>query len=249
MKLLTARTSTLITIVSLMACGCAFADQFQFDSPGSNVWNGVYVNPYYAHKTPGVVNTLQIYCDDWNTDFSGNPSWDANVYSLNQGNVQYFKFGKITTAYDISETGHVLTYTPVPVSSLDIYHRYLEVAWLDDKIEHSASDNTKRELSAAMWTLFVDPAHVTSLIDNGINQSGDTFVDDVFLDLTNAHTAALGNKYVNWDVIVPTTGVIMQEFLVPGAPVPEPGAVVLLGSMVGILAFTKFRRKRTREDS
>src|ERR1017187_6623700 len=76
----------------LILTGSAFADSFTFTSPGSVTWNGVYVNPYQANdNTQTQHNPLTIYCDDWNTDFSGNPTWNATVYSLNASNVTNFK--------------------------------------------------------------------------------------------------------------------------------------------------------------
>src|ERR1017187_6560852 len=85
----------------LVLSGRAFADNFQFSSPGSVTWNGVYVNPYsatvdQAGGTFAKGTVLTIYCDDWNTDFSGNPTWNATVYSLNESNVTNFKYGNLT---------------------------------------------------------------------------------------------------------------------------------------------------------
>src|ERR1017187_9905980 len=82
------RTFLGLALASLiMMSGNVFADSFTFLSPGDVTWNGVYVNPYQAQdNTQTTVNPLTIFCDDWNTDFSGNPTWNANVYTLTLGN-------------------------------------------------------------------------------------------------------------------------------------------------------------------
>ena len=72
----------------------ASADSFTFTNAGNVTWNGVYVNPYQAvDNTHPEHNPLTIYCDDWNTDFSGYPTWDATVYTLTADNVSHFKYG------------------------------------------------------------------------------------------------------------------------------------------------------------
>src|SRR4051794_8693832 len=87
----------------LLISGTAFADQFSFLSPGSVTWNGVYVNPYLAKdNTQPQNNPLTIYCDDWNTDFSGTPTWNADVYTLTAANATYFKYGKTTPNYNVT---------------------------------------------------------------------------------------------------------------------------------------------------
>lgn len=228
--------------------GTACADEFHFDNPGANVWNNVYVNPYTASETsPSTIPNLTIYCDDWNTQFSGNPLWSAEMFQLNPGNLSHLQFGNIVKAYSVSENSasHQLAYNWVDVTPTEVYDRYLQVAWLDDQFSKAGITNlTKQELSAAEWTIFVDPSSVGSLIDNGINKSGSDFVDAVSADLIGAANAVT-NKYTgsNWDVIVPSKGVVMQEFLVD-APVPEPSPFVLLGTIAGLLAGATFRRKR-----
>ena len=244
----------------LVLSGSAFADDFKFSSPGSVTWNGVYVNPYSATDQAGGTfasgTVLTIYCDDWNTDFSGNPTWNANVYSLNASNVTNFKYGNTTDDFNVTVSSHTLSYTSSSLPSA--FTRYLEAAYLDQQWENellstdlSALKTTRqKELAAAVWTLFVDSSHVAGLI-GAINGSVDTigtttyhYADDVAQYLAQAQAAALPTgtfAAAGWDVIVPDAAFPMQEFLVDA---PEPSAVILLGTIVGVLGLTKFRRKR-----
>src|ERR1039457_1868806 len=238
----------------LILTGSASADSFTFTNAGNVTWNGVYVNPYQADdNTQTQHNPLTIYCDDWNTDFSGYPTWNATVYSLTAGNAPNFKYGTTTPNYNVAldTVNNILSVTssltPTP------FNRYLEAAWLDDQWRNvigtsAATADTQIKLAAAVWTLFVDPTHVNSPLTDpnsgligAINNSG--YATDVYNYLQEAQTAVTTGRYTaaGWDVIVPDAAFPMQEFLVHA---PEPSAVILLGTVVGVLGLTKFRRKR-----
>jgi hypothetical protein len=234
----------------LIVSGSAFADTFYFASPGNNVWDGVYVNPYTANETsPQVINGLTIYCDDWNTEFSGNPTWNANVYKLKAVNVPNFKYGQITSDYSMSLSllGSISASLD---SSINTYDLYLEAVYLDQQMA-GATPLQQQEYSAAEWSLFVNSANVAGLV--GAINSSTSFATAVYDDLVAAQTAVAGNlvNTTGWDVIVPDNGVTMQEFLVDGFSgtaqpdnVPEPSAVILLGTIAGLLGLTKLRRRR-----
>ena len=129
----------------------------------------------------------------------------------------------------------------------DPLQRYLEAAWLDEQWRDiigtsAATYDTQIELAAAMWTLFVDTDHVVGLV-GAINSTG--YETEVIDYISHAETRLPGDKggYTaeGWDVIVPTDNSFqMQEFLVH---TPEPSAMILLGTVIGYLGFTKFRRK------
>jgi hypothetical protein len=106
----------------------------------------------------------------------------------------------------------------------------------------------------------VDGNHIAGLI-GAINNSSDTilgttyyYADDVSLFLAQAEAAVAPNgSYTGagWDVIVPvgnnSNGGPMQEFLVHdyyNSPVPEPSAVILLGTVIGYLGLRQTRLKR-----
>jgi len=265
------RTSFGLALASLLLIGGnAFADQFSFLGPGTVTWNGVYVNPYTARDNTQQQNTiLTIYCDDWNTDFSGTPTWNGDVYTITAGNASHFKYGTTTPNYNVTllpnnQLSAALSTTPTP------FNRYLEAAWLNDQWRtavnnHTGTDDMQRKLAAAMWTLFVDAAHVgsplsdpTSGLIGAINSSG--YGLSVYQYLQNAQTAIAGGyNAAGWDVIVPigtnSNGEYMQEFMVYGfsgttvpggqnplGPVPEPGTVILLGTVMGYLGL-RFRKR------
>ena len=244
------KTSLGLAMASLLVSGSAFADEFYFSDPGTVTWNGVYVNPYSANNTTQPAhNPLTIYCDDWNADFSGNPTWNADVYTLTAGNLSHFKYGSTTPNFNVTLSGGVLNTFSSPTP--DPFQRYLEVAWLNEQWWQESSSNDlqsakedkQKRIFAAGWTLFVNSAKVDGLI-GAINTSG--YGTDVYNYLQDAQTAvADGYTAPGWDVIVPvgtnSNGQDMQEFLVH---VPEPGSVILLGTVAGFLAFTKFRHKR-----
>jgi mRNA-degrading endonuclease HigB of HigAB toxin-antitoxin module len=109
--------------------------------------------------------------------------------------------------------------------------------------------------AAADWILFVNSANVAGLI-GAINNSGSAFATAVYNDLSNAQSVVAGGGFnaAGCDVIVPVNNSFpMQEFLTDGftggtssieSTVPEPAAVILLGTVVGWLGLTRYRRRR-----
>jgi len=245
----------------LVLSGTAFADDFfHFEDAGGVIWwnsaMNVYVNPYTAKDTT-TSQTLSVYCDDWNSDFSGNPSWYATVTPLTGLNFSTLsttslKYKAANPVFDLDSTGYTTTSDP---SQDQLAQRYLEAAWLDNKWRTGTPGFDQRILAAAVWTLFVNKDHVGGLV-GAIKASGYTAEVISYLDAAEA-------GIVNWDaagwyVITPDTdhhvgdlgpgdlhqdinGADMQEFMYYSSP--EPGAVILLGTVLGILGLTKFHRK------
>ncbi len=227
--------------------GSAFADSFYFASAGNVTWNGVYVNPYQAiDNTQTAENPLTVYCDDWNTDFSGNPTWNADVYALTAANLSHFKYANPASDYTLAlNSGNLVATLETSPAAWGPLQRYLEAAWLDEQWRaiigtSAATTDTQIELAAAVWTLFVDTGHIDGLV-GAINSTG--YATEVNGYLRQAEEAVtLGYSAAGWDVIVPVGNSFpMQEFLVHA---PEPSAMILLGTVIGYLSLTKVRRKR-----
>jgi hypothetical protein len=241
-----------MTTLLIVSSG-AFADSFTFTSPGTVVWDSVYVNPYQANdNSQPAQNPLTIYCDDWNTEFSGDPTWDANIYTLSAANVPNFKYGTITSAESVTlNSGMIVGGTN---NSPNPYNLYLEAADLDAQLQAylagpSPSNTVQDELAAAEWLIFVSSSNASGLISaiNDTNSSVPGFATAVYNDLVSAQTAvADGFNGAGWDVIVPNDPGSMQEFMVyhfNGQTVPEPSAIILLGTIVGLLGLAQLRRR------
>jgi hypothetical protein len=243
-----------LAAISLMIMsGSAFADSFYFVSAGNVIWNGVYVNPYQAiDNTQTGENPLTVYCDDWNTDFSGNPTWNADVYTLTADNLSHFKYANPSSDYTLAlNSGNLVATLETNTPAWSPLQRYLEAAWLDEQWRDiigtsAATTDTQIELAAAMWTLFVDTGHVDGLV-GAINSTGYATAVNGYLRqaehaVTSVEQGGLGYVAAGWDVIVPVGNSFpMQEFLVHA---PEPSAMILLGTVIGYLGLTRYRRKR-----
>src|ERR1035438_7020037 len=101
--------SRCVTVLAMLLIGvtAASADEMQFSDPGSVIWwtpagpySGGYVSPYTGYDAT-TQETLTLFCDDYNTDFSGDPTWDATIYSLTPSTVSDYKYGSLTNAYTL----------------------------------------------------------------------------------------------------------------------------------------------------
>jgi hypothetical protein len=221
--------------VLLVFASGAFADEMYFSNPGSNVWQGVYVNPYTGLDTANG-KVLTLYCDDYNTEFSGNPTWEATIAPLSNG--AGFLFSGVTYAdlYYFTLNGSSIQATAYTALNFPgAVYLYLEAAALFDQIQHTTDAITKQELSAAAWSLFVNSSNVGTLV-TAINNSGSPFAVAVANDLTDAAAAAGTPANPNlsvgsgWYVVTPGSKFVIQEFMYDPSPsVPEPASILLLG--------------------
>ena len=173
----------LAAIILIVMSGSVFADSFHFDSAGGVIWDNVYVNPYTATDTTGgpllPANTdLTVYCDDWNTEFSGNPTWSANVYSLAAETDAVWgtdlKYGTVAGALQPISRGGVAGQPGT-----------------------MTSDTEQKELAAAMWTLFATGNQADALW-SAINDKSISpgYAAAVSTDLGEAKAAVAG--WIHW---------------------------------------------------
>lgn len=247
--------------------------QFEGVVNSNATWAGpgetVYVSPYTATDTDNST-LITVYCLDWNHNIGFGQDWTADFISLVPTNPHLsdlYYYGS-TTAYALGQTSPGSgTDTLTSVTGLlpaEMYDRYLEAAWLFTQIQklgtlNSANATTEDELNVAAWTLFLDAnPPVTNGTDpsafaTAINASS-SFANDVYNDLQNAQAAvSAGYTAEGWYAITPNPKGILpdgqnnatQEFLAYDPdPVPEPQAILLFGTLVGILGATRYRRRK-----
>ena len=159
----------------------------------------------------------------------------------------------------------------MPAAS-DNYHRYLEAAWLFTNIltamAKSPEDTAAMEVSqVAAWDLFVDSNNIADLSSRiagttgawtFANYSSNTSITNLNFEaavdeaVNAAQTAVIGGwtPTIGWSVVTANigwvqnsnSGSLVQEFLTPYDTTPEPGAIVLLGSVVVGLFLLRRRR-------
>ena len=143
------------------------------------------------------------------------------------------------------------------------YTRYLEAAWLfsnilDAQAKNPADISTMIVLQVAAWDLFVEPGAKKTALERSITVSGETFHTAVVKALVDAQTAVVSNNWGaanagNWSLVTGDPdwvrdshgNIPVQEFLTP-IHTPEPSALILLATMVGILGTAIRRRIGTR---
>jgi hypothetical protein len=228
--------SRCVTVLAMLLIGvtAASADELQFSDPDSVIWwtpagpnSGVYVSPYTGYDAT-TQETLSLFCDDYNTDFSGNPTWDATIYSLSPSTVSDYKYGSLTNAYTL----------------------YLEAAYLFSQAKNAqlASDTTNQIVDdIAAWSLFVNSANSA---DFSANVSDSGYSQDVVNAVTGASNAVDGGTFTGagWYVATAQPGggtYPMQEFLFDAPEsVPDSGTTIaLFGSVLGLLGLTRLRRR------
>jgi hypothetical protein len=139
--------------------------------------------------------------------------------------------------------GETWTATVVPINSSSSQED-LELAYLFSVASNPGTPAaTVADAQWAAWELF-DPG-LTAPTQNGVTQTG------VTTELTDAQDADLSEYDSGYVLYIPESGWPSQDGLpqsmIGVAPTPEPGSLILLGTGLGLLAFTGafYRRKRS----
>ncbi len=203
-----------------------------FVSPGNNPQGYFYVSPYLA-QVKGSSQTLTLYCIDFNHEVTPADEWTANIQVLDAASVPGLQYGNAL---------------PPAVAWVD----YEAAAWLIAQMARISplDPNGLQEagvLQYAAWKIFLYPANLP-VFNASENAVGGNFANAVNTAYANAFTAVTGGyKPTGWRVVTPNpagTPGSTQEFLTPDTP--EPSALVLLITLVGIIALlcrTRFIRK------
>ena len=220
----------LLAVATFLIAGTAFADHMVFngESSQSNAWQGYWTSPYLAtDQTSG--ESLTIYCLDFNHQVAPPYNWDATIRPLDPSNLALFQYGL----------------------TADAWQHYAAAASLFQDIQTlqitkpADANLLETEYQVAAWMLFVDPSHEAEL-ESKITATGGTFATEV-TDLYNLALAEGSSVLTepNWFVVTADpawaaenqNGVPVQEFLIhqDPPPVPEPAAILLLGTVAALL--------------
>ena len=255
--------------------GVLLADNLDFTVNGSpydatGFGGYYYISPYYAHdNTTG--NNLTMFCLDFDHEINTPENYDANIHAIPGSSTSFsgvanqFQFGAVTDLSNFADTYGVLT-------GASIYQRYEAAVWLVSHemaelnalggaaVNSFAGHQIRAKYQYAAWELFVyqgsDSAMLaSSLAAVGANAYGSSFGADVGSELTAAITAAKNGavSLVGWAVVSPVPvgqPNSLQEFLSPVssadvAPVPEPSAILMLGTVGLAIGALLFRRRQS----
>ena len=82
-----------LLLFSIAVCAFCDTDHITWVNSNGTIWNSYYTSPYYATSS-NLAATLTLFCLDYNDEIAPPFDWDANVYALNQSNVNdYAQFG------------------------------------------------------------------------------------------------------------------------------------------------------------
>lgn len=203
--------------------GALFGDVvLDFVSPGNNPEGYYYVSPYVA-QVKGSNQTLLLYCIDFNHEVAPPNEWTANIQVLDAANVPGLQYGSALPAAAAWVDYEAASWLIVQMAN---------ISPLDPNRLHDAG-----VLQYAAWKIFLLPANV-SVFDASENAVGGNFANAVNTAYANAFAAVTGGyKPTGWRVVTPVpagTPGSTQEFLTPDTP--EPSALVLLVTLLGIVA-------------
>lgn len=202
----------LLTLVLLGASAGVSADSLNLVNGGSDVMGGVYVGPYNFQGTlNGQSGSFQLVCDDFSDEVYSGESW--NVVESSFPTLSNVKF---------DSTSH-----------------YEEVGWLTQQMFRNLSNSqTVGEIQWAIWDTFdsnvssTDPygsltnSEITQ-INYWLGQAGENYATGNYSDLS-IYTPVTGSQD-------PRADGEPQEY-VGLTPTPEPGAFLLVGIGLCILA-------------
>jgi hypothetical protein len=208
-------------------------------NPGNNPVGYFYVSPYTA-QVQGTGQLLSLYCIDFGHEVAPPYEWQANIFSFDLADVTKYQYGQVPG------------WTPAFA-----WNDYKIAAWLiNQSSEVTGSNATALHQEAvdqyAAWEVFIGSQAEWNLFNSSVAASGDpTFAAEITAEY-NAAVRAVNNGWQpwGWEIVTPFPAGqpgSTQEFLVdPPTSVPEPSAVVLLGTILGCLLMVARKHMRRR---
>jgi hypothetical protein len=225
----------LLAVATVLTAGTALADHLSFQSISSqsNVWQGYWTSPYLVmdQSVPPSGELLTVYCLDFNHEVAPPYNWDATITPLDPSDVGSLLYGASANAWQ---------HYAAAVSLFEDIQQLLVTQPADANL-------LETEYQVAAWKLFVNPSRQAELDSKIATTGGATFAADV-TSLYNQALAAGSSTQTEpgWFAVTVDPvweaanqpGVPVQEFLIheDPLPVPEPAAILLLATVVGLLA-------------
>jgi len=222
------RLVLLVVLLGWAVCAAASPVEFEFVAWNNGQWQNGY--PYVIQPLGGSGSTpLFVMCDDYIHGGMPGDMWSANISQLGSGNISLTRFNKM----------------PSGPTSLAPLTRYDEAGWILLQTLHEPG-SMFQAMNYAVWNLF-DPS---APCDNGcamwlMNAEEaaqmhfpDTDFDRVYVITPVDQYDPNPNGPQEFLAIGTDSGLIIHP---PGAPTPEPGTLLLLGSgLAAIIGRRKF---------